>query len=351
MSETVRPPCFAVSQYLVAALLSISLLFLPCTAAAQVSGAGAISGTVTDSTGAVIPGATVTTTNTSTSVSLVRKSTSTGYYVVSPLQPGSYSMVVSSPGFQDLKQENVTVNALQTLSFNPKLAIGNATETVTVSTAPPALQTSNATLGAVMENKTYSELPLLMSQAPRDPTAFVQLMPGVSAGGRAGIFGGVGSGNMNEMYIEGVPLTTVDSQGDNRKINQNLSVDAVDQFQVQTSGSSAQYQGIGVENFSVKQGSNTFHGNASDFIRNTAFDSWGFLQKSIKIHNADGSTNFAPKPPEHQNELSASLSGPIHKDRIFFFVNYDRYHYNAVSSPSLQTIPTTDFRQGDFSAL
>jgi hypothetical protein len=351
MSIYVRPPRFAVGRYLLAALLSISLLFLPRTAAAQVSGAGAISGTVTDSTGAVIPGATVTTINTATSVSVVRKSTSTGYYVVSPLLPGSYSIVVSSPGFQDLKQENVTVNALQTLSFNPKLAIGNATETVTVSTAPPALQTSNATLGAVMENKTYSELPLLMSQAPRDPTAFVQLMPGVSAGGRAGIFGGVGSGNMNEMYIEGVPLTTVDSQGDNRKINQNLSVDAVDQFQVQTSGSSAQYQGIGVENFSVKQGSNTFHGNASDFIRNTAFDSWGFLQKSVKIHNADGSTSFAPKPPEHQNELSASLSGPIHRDRIFFFVNYDRYHYNAVSSPSLQTIPTTDFRQGDFSAL
>src|SRR3984957_9432168 len=214
-------------------LFAMSLMATMPSADAQISGQGAIAGTVTDASGAVIPGATVTAVENSTAVAITRESTGTGYYVMSPLLPGVYTVTITANGFEAYKQENVTVDALQTVGLSPKLTIGSATETVTVSTAPPALQTTNATLGGVMENQTYSELPLqITSGGPRDPTSFVSLMPGVSSGGRSGIFDGTGSGNSNEMYIEGVPQTTVDSQGDNRKLNQNLSIEAVDQFQV-----------------------------------------------------------------------------------------------------------------------
>lgn len=320
------------------------------SATAQLSGQGAISGTITDSTGASISKATITTTNNATGVAVVRTSTHTGYYLVSPLLPGVYTVVVSAPGFQDYKQENVTVNALLPVGFSPKLVVGSVAETVVVSTSPPALQTTNGYLGTVIENRTYSELPLIVSGAPRDPTSFASLAPGQAAGGRSGIFGGVGAGNMNEMYIEGVPLTSVDTMGDNRRVNQALSIEAVEQTQVQTASTSAQYQGIGMENFSVKQGSNVFHGNVSDFIKNRAFNAWTFLGKTGTVTNADGSKSPAPKPPDTENELSASLGGPIWRDKIFFFVNYDRYHESVASTPALQTIPTDAARTGDFSA-
>lgn len=316
---------------------------------AQLSGQGSISGTVTDSTDAVIPNAEVVATNVATGVKTPRRSTETGYFVISPLQPGTYTVTVNAKGFQKLVQENVTVNALQVVGLPIKLTVGSQAETVIVTEAPPLLQTADATLGAVMENETYSELPLSMSTQQRDPTNFVYLMPGVTSGGRSGAFNGA-EGNMNEMYIEGVPLTTVDSQGDNRKINQAVSVDAVNQFQVQTNGSPATYQGAGVENFSIKSGTNKFHGGVNDFVRNTALDSWGFFQKIATQVNAQGQTVKAPKPPEHQNELSVSLSGPIMKNKVFFFVNYDKYHYTAKASPGLTSVPQVYVRSGDFTA-
>ncbi|ADW71122.1 TonB-dependent receptor [Granulicella tundricola] len=321
-------------------------------AQAQIAGTGGISGTVQDKDGALIPGAKITVRENATGVSTVRQSTGSGYYVISPLIPGVYTVTVEAPGFQVFRQENLTVDALATVGLNPKLTVGAQSETITVSTAPAALQTTNATLGGVIENATYSELPLqITSGGPRDPTSFVTLLPGVNSGGRAGIFDGSGSGNSNEMYIEGVPQTTVDSQGDNRKLNQNLAIEAVDQFQVQTSGSSAQYQGLGVENYSIKQGTNTFHGNANFYIRNTAFDTWGYFQPWVPIVRADGTTGLPTKKnPEHQDELSLSLGGPILKDKLFFFANYDRYHYNGITNPTYQTIPTVDARNGDFTA-
>ena len=156
------------------------------------------------------------------------------------------------------------MDALQTVGFSPSLLVGAASETVTVNTAPPALETENATLGATMEQKEYTNLPLNMSNAPRNPTSFVGLMPGVQGGvGRSGEFNGSGSaGYLDEVYIDGIPVTAPVQQGDNRAVAYTLAPEAVEQFQVQTSGSPVEFEGQGIQNYVVKSGTNDFHGNA-----------------------------------------------------------------------------------------
>jgi hypothetical protein len=340
---------FSPLRYALVLVFSLVAILSTGVAAAQITGQGAVSGTVTDPDGASIPGAKIDVRSIATNVVLSRTSTSSGYYVVSPLSPGKYTVTVTAPGFSTLAQENVNVDALQTTAFDPKLKLGQITDTITVTTAPPALQTANATLGGTIENEVYSELPVAQSSGnPRDPTAFAALQPGVQAGGRAGVFDGTGAGNTNELYVEGVPLTTVDSQGDTRKLQENLSIEAVDQTQIQTTGSTAQFQGLGVENYSIKQGTNQFHGNAYIFFRNTVLDTWNFFSKSVTQPNAAGQQVRQPKPPENQNEISASLGGPIIHNKLFFFGNYDRYHFRSMANPTLATIPTVLMRTGNF---
>ena len=346
----------ALRKRYIRSIFEVTVVLLVLAAAAypaigQITGQGAISGTVTDPTGAAIPSAFVEARDTTTNVVIARNATTSGYYTISPLPPGEYVLSVKAPGFEALKQDHIVVNAISVTTVNPVLKIGSATETVEVTTAPPNLQTASATLGGIIENRVYSELPIEMSGGtPRDPTAFAQLQNGVQSGGRSGDFDGSNS-NENEMYVEGVPMTTVDSQGDNRKLNQNLSIEAVEQTQVQTSGAGAQYQGVGSENFSIKQGTNKFHGNAYFFLRNTALDSWSFFAKAATVPTASGGTTMAPKSPDHQNELSVSLGGPILHNKFFFFGNYDHYHYSTIANPKYESIPTVAERTGDFSAF
>jgi hypothetical protein len=181
---------------------------------AQTAGEGTISGIVTDSTGAVIPKAKITAVNAATKIATTRFSTSAGYFSVAPLQPGQYSVEVTAPGFKALLQENVVVNAMQTVTANAVLSVGAESTTITVTTAPPPLETENATLGMVMENENYSNLPILMNGQQRDPTAFALLTPAAQSannGGRMPIVGGTGS-YLGQLYVEGMPAETVTSR-------------------------------------------------------------------------------------------------------------------------------------------
>ena len=144
---------------------------------AQTGGEGGIQGSVLDSTGAAIPKATVTATNTATGVKTTRTASSDGLYTISPIIPGVYTVEATATGFSGFIQKNLAVDALKLTGLNVTLTIGTATQEVTVTDAPPALETTNATLGTVMENKTYSNLPLQMSGQQRDPTAFATLAP------------------------------------------------------------------------------------------------------------------------------------------------------------------------------
>jgi hypothetical protein len=320
----------------------LALLLVAATMAAQVGGSGTIQGTVADPSGAIIPSVTVTATNVETGVQTSRNTNDAGFFALTPLQRGEYTIIAKAAGFQTLTQEHVKVIALETVGLNLKLELGTASQTITVETSPPRLHTDDATLGSTMESEIYAALPLPMNGVPRDPTQFVATAPGVNnastqaAGPSTAAFNG-GQTYHNEVYLEGMPLTSAGTQGDTRYLAFAVSADAVEQFQVETNGTKAQYEGQGVENYVLKSGTNKFHGAAFEYFRNTDLDARGFFPAS--------------RPADHQNEFGGLLGGPIRKNKLFFFGNYDGYRYLSGSTPILQSIPTLAERTGDFSAL
>jgi hypothetical protein len=319
---------------------------------AQSGGEGTIEGTVVDSAGAVVPNVTVTAINQASGVKTTRPTSSAGLYQISPLIPGTYTVNVAAPGFKTYKQQNLVVNALNVTSLNITLTIGEAQQTVTVSAAPPILNTTDASLGGVIENETYQNLPLQMNGQQRDPTAFATLLPGAQGGARAPLIGGTGN-YITEVYVDGLPTTTANQQGDNRVVSNSIPVEAIDQFQELTSVPSAEYQGAGALNFTIKSGGQQYHGSVADFIRNTIFDTWGFTAPALTSKDAEGNTIPAKKPVEHQNELVADAGGPIPftGKKGFFFVAYDRYHGRNGINPNTLTIPTALMQAGDFTQL
>jgi hypothetical protein len=316
------------------------------TAQAQLAGLATIQGTVTDSSGAVIPGAQITATKLDTNAVSSQVATGAGFFSLAGVEPGVYTVRVTSAGFSPFVQQNVRVDALQILGLNVKLTPGGVDQTVTVTTAPAPLETTNATLGQTMENSTYQALPLVVSGQPRNPAAFVYLTPGVVSDGQSGQYNG-GQSYHDETYLEGLALTSPAVQGDQSDVNRGVSVDAIDQFQVQTSGTSAQYQGQGFSNYTLKSGTNTFHGRVFEYFRNTVLDTWGWTPKNT----INAVTHTAIKPVELQNEYGATFGGPLVRNRLFFFFSYDGDHYLKGANPGLVSVPTLAERSGDFSAF
>jgi len=352
---------FKCNRLWVGCLSVILFLIFAVGANAQLSGKGSITGTVADTSGAVIPNATVVATNGATNLNTETKTTGAGAYNFSNLDPGIYSVTVSAEGFQKLKQENIHVNAMESESFNPVLTVGRADVQVTVTAEPPQIETSNATLGATMEQETYAALPVEMGaygQADqRRATDFVYLMPGVqgnntngNATTNVGVVNGSGSrGAASAVYVDGLPFVRAGGNGDPRYVWTAISVDAIDQFQVQTTGYSALYEGQGVMNYTVKRGGSQIHGTVYEFLRNTAFDTWGFFGKAN-----NPATGKPVKPVEHSNEYGIAFGGPLIpfggiKDKLYFFTNYNGFRYSS-ATPTPITFPTAAQQQGDFSA-
>ncbi len=351
--------CVSAVAFLLAALF---LIAASTAASAQLSGKGSITGTVTDPSGAVVPNATITATNPATGQIVSQTSASGGEFTISPLDPGVYTLTVSASGFQKISQGEIHVNALEAFTYNPKLTVGGTDQTISVDTAPPQLETSNATLGATMENELYSALPIEMgaygNPDQRRATDFAFLMPGVqgnntngNATTNTGVVNGSGSrGGVSAVYIDGLPFVRAGGNGDPRFIWTAISVDAVDQFQVQTSGYSAIYEGQGIQNYTVKAGGLKYHGAVYEFFRNTALDTYGFFGKA-----PNPATGLVHKPIEHSNEFGINLAGPLVpfgalKDKLFFFGNYNGFRY-ASETPTSQTFPTAAQQVGNFQGL
>lgn len=346
---------------------ALALMLAPSTVLhAQLAGQGQITGRVTDSTGAVIPNATVTVTNVATGIKMVRSTSASGIYLASPLNPGNYQITVSARGFATAVQNNITVNGTESVGLDIKMHVGVQSQTVTVSAAPPMLQKTDASLGATMENKTYSQLPILINSGQRDPTAFSSLMPGVqnlSSHARAGTLSGQGgsASRVAQNYIDGIPATPPSETDDNRTVQLGMPMDAVQQFSVVTSGASAQYQGLGNESYTVKSGTNQLHGDVQAFFRNTAFDAWPYFAKAATtktVVNGVPTTVPAPKPAEHQDELDFTAGGPVviphlynGHNKLFFFGSFTKYHETEGVNPSFVSVPTTLERQGNFTEL
>ncbi len=336
---------------------ALVLATLAVSAGAQLSGKGSIVGVVKDPTGAIVPGATLTATNTANGTSVTRTSSGAGDFTLSPLDAGIYTVTVTMAGFEKITQQNVHVNALEVFNYNPTLTLGSQGDTITVSAAPPAIQGDNATLGGTLEQETYAALPIQVGAynqpGARRATDFVALLPGVqfnetngNATTNSGVVNGGGArGAVSDIYINGMPFISAAGQGDPRFVWSAISVDAVDQLQVQTSGYSAIYEGQGVQNYTIKSGGNKVHGALYYYFRNTALDSWGFFAPGT-INPLTGLP--VSKPAEHQNEYGLALSGPILRDKVFLFGNYNGYRYSKGPTYAAQTLPNTNEQNGNF---
>ncbi len=321
----------------IAVVCVCALLAAVHPAAAQVVGTGTIQGRVVDPRGAAISGAAVTATDPATGRRYARQTSPDGVYVISALPPGQYNVDFYAEGFSPVHQENIVVNAIDVVGLDMALKVGSETTRIIVTAAPPDLDTENGALDTTIPNSTYTALPVSMGGSPKSPLGFLSLIPGSASGdyGVQNINGG--PGNSAFLYQNGLPVTTSEMQGDARNINGATTTEVVDQFQVLTSGIPAYYSGQGVTNLVLKSGTNQFHGDVYENVRNTAFDAAGY---------------FATHPPvEHQNEYGFSVGGPFLKDRLFFFMNLDRYRYINQNQPTLYSLPTDAERGGDFSSL
>ncbi len=352
-------PSGVVSRAVLAVVAFFALILLPARPLhAQLAGKGAITGVIADSSGAAIPGATVTAINDASGISTKQTTTGAGDYNIQTLDPGIYTVTIVAPGFQTVEQKNVHVNALESQTLSPKLTVGAESETITVTDQPAQLETSNAALGGTLEQEVYSALPIEMGAYgqpdQRRATDFVFLIPGVQVSGSPTTSTGIVNGSRSAVtptYIEGVAFVRAAGNGDPRFVWTAISVDAVDQLSVQTSGFSAQYEGQGVQNYSIKQGGNKFHGSVYEFFRNTALDTWGFFGP-LSVNPLTGKPL---KPIEHSNEYGINLGGPLvpfgtWKEKLFFFGNYNGFRYSS-QTPLQVSYPTLAEQGGNFQGL
>jgi hypothetical protein len=327
-------------------LLSCIFLFIPAGSAfAQFLDQGAITGTVQDDTGAAIPGAKVTIENPDTGFKLAAPTDGAGVYNFSPVKIGNYSVTSSAPGFETSVQKNVRVSIGERVNFSPKLKPGSISETVTVTTAPPLLQSQDSSVGTVLSTQEINNTPL----NGRNTMYLIQLTAG-AAPSHSGRGAGTGDFDANGMRAE--QNNFVLDGVDNNAVTQdylsqtsysiNPPPDALAEFKVSTSDYSAEYghSAGAVVNASIKQGTNQVHGDLWEYWRNNALDA----------RDWDAPAQL-PDPEYRENEFGATLGFPIIKNHLFFFGDAQANRIVIQQSQSPITVPTALERQGNFTEL
>ncbi|HEV3481260.1 MAG TPA: carboxypeptidase regulatory-like domain-containing protein [Candidatus Acidoferrales bacterium] len=301
-----------------AVLFTLALMLSPIGAnrvLAQTAATGALTGTVTDPSGGVVPGATVHVVNVATGDSHTFVSQSNGSYLAPFLAPGAYRVEVSKNGFKTVSLTGVSIAVAETSTLNVKLELGEVAQNVTVSTEAQLLQTQNQALGHVTDERMVEGLPLVT----RNYTQILNLSPGVSSDVNDAGAIGVGDArisshgavvNDNNFQMNGVSVTDLDSGAAIPVPNP----DAIQEFKVQTGQYDASFGRDAGANVDVitKGGSNLFHGDAFEFLRNDDFNANDFFL------NAAGK----PRASLKQNQFGGSVGGPVIKDKLFFFGSY-----------------------------
>jgi hypothetical protein len=334
--------------------LSILLFLLAVLPLVSQGFRATVTGHVADPSGALIPNATVLSTNLETNEVTHAVTTSQGAYTLPFLKPGNYRITAEAAGFKKYVRERIVLNVGETAGIEITMAIGQSSESVTVTAAGPVLETETANRGLVVDQQQVTELPL----STGNPYMLSELTAGVNYNGaliwtRPFDNGAInqwsmngGTSGKNEFLLDGAP-NNAQAGGDN--IAYVPPVDAVQEFKVQSNSYDAEFGKTsgGVVNVSLKSGTNAFHGAAYEFMRRSAMDANSYQ------NNAAGTARAG----HIQDQFGATLGGPIRlpklyngKDKSFFFVNVEKYREEDPLPQSL-SVPQPEMLQGDFSNL
>jgi hypothetical protein len=321
-------------RYVFVAFLALVVLAIIATPAslAQTASTGAIKGTVTDSSGAVVPNATVTATDNETGAVRTVTTGGDGSFIVTVLPLGTYRLHVQATGFKPLEVPSIVVNVTETAAFNPVLEVGGQTQEVTVQATAEALQTTNATMGTVVSSNTATAIPLTTRN-------FTNLL-GLSAGANTSVFNAtqLGKGTtdiavnganlgQNGTSMDGVAISNTTTSGLLSDTGKAPSIglvnpDAIQEFKIQTSLFDAGYgRNVGANtNVVTKSGTNDYHGDLFEFFRNTVLDANEFFRKeNTQVLNGVQQNS---RQVLDQNQFGGVFGGPIKKDKLFFFGSF-----------------------------
>jgi hypothetical protein len=328
-------------QIFALAVLSI-LTLAPGTARAQLY-AGSLEGVVKDPSGALVVGAAVTLTDVDRGFVHQDKTDSSGHYQFRGLAPTVYKLSVSNQGFETEEVPSIVINVNENAAHNVTLKVGSSAS-VEVTGTFEGVDTQDGSTGQVVDRSLISNLPLINRQV----FDLAYLAPGVSPpaggtfgpGGQANNFISEGSRNAQaDILIDGVTTTNYDQNTGFVDPLYTPSVDAVQEFKIQQTNFSAEFgfSGATVINVVTRSGSNSFHGSLYEYLRNTVLNSENYFAKEAG----------QPNPPYHQNDFGGTFSGPIFKDKLFFFFDYEGIRQNTPQTDTL-SLPTAAERTGDF---
>jgi hypothetical protein len=359
-SLVLRPVCLRFLE-------SILILFAATTLVAQ-AGRGSISGTVTDPSGGLVPGARLTLLNKATGIIQHTVTSGAGLYTFISLNPGVYQVTASEKGFATIAQDNITVNVDQTTQVNVTLKVGATTETVNVTAGTALVEPSNSTVGSLIPAETIDRVPLLY----RNVFDLAQLSAGVTppngspnssdsmqtvqniSVGRPGV--DISSATINgaivgSVYymVDGSPIGIAENNAAAIIPAMNIPEDAVDEVRVETQNTPASYQSgaAGVISLVSKSGNNNFHGDVFGVFRPNALSANEYFSKQGQL--LAGLPNTPPNFYRYQE--GGAIGGPIKKDKIFFFGDYQDTQQEQFEGVRTYTVPTSAERTGDFSAM
>ena len=328
-------------------MFAFSLLFvlvsLPLSAQ---EGVGGINGTVRDETRAVIPGVEVSITNLATAAQVTTVSGDAGTYTFNSLPIGEYILTAGMPGFKVSEQTGVRVVSGEILNLDVELAVGEVTETVTVTSALATIEKTSNKAGYARVNEEIARLPLAVSGQQRTAQSFLRTMPGVSFDPAR--FGSNEGAAMQRAFIQGTPNSTASYNIDGIRASASMHSalrddnapipDLVQEFRLDTNTSAEHgwHSGVAVT-LVMKSGTNDFHGNAFWYVRNDKLDArpWFAAERSIT----------------RQNDYGFTVGGPIWKDRTFFFTGINWFKRRSAAAGTVVSMGTEKMRGGDFSEL